>query len=73
VFFLPDPLPRRVALFCVYSAPVLQASRRVRLFDVDKGEVRREQVVLVRGDRIEAVQPGSANLPAGARTIDLSG
>ena len=43
-----------------------------RLVDVDRGEVRRDQVVLVRGDRIAAVQPASAKLPAGARVIDLS-
>jgi imidazolonepropionase-like amidohydrolase len=51
----------------------LVAIRAGRLIDVDRGEVRRDQVVLVRGDRIEAVQPGSARLPAGVRTIDLSG
>ena len=33
----------------------LVAIRAGRLIDVDKGEVRRDQVVLVRGDRIEAV------------------
>ena len=40
--------------------------------DVEKGEVRRDQVVLVRGDRIEAIQPASARIPSGARVIDLS-
>ena len=55
------------------AASAIVAIRAGRLVDVDKGEVRRDQVVLVRGDRIEAVQPGSAKLPAGARTIDLSG
>ncbi|HEX3235157.1 MAG TPA: amidohydrolase family protein [Gemmatimonadales bacterium] len=50
----------------------LIAIRAGRLVDVDKGEVRRDQVILVRGDRIEAVQSGSAKLPAGARVIDLS-
>ena len=55
------------------AASAVVAIRAGRLVDVDKGEVRRDQVVLVRGDRIEAVQPGSAKLPAGARTIDLSG
>src|SRR5919201_2731659 len=43
-----------------------------RLIDVDKGEVRRDQVVLVRGERVEAVLPASARIPAGARVIDLS-
>ncbi len=48
------------------------AVRAGRLVDVDKGEVRRDQVIVIRGDRIESVQPGSAKLPAGARVIDLS-
>jgi imidazolonepropionase-like amidohydrolase len=52
--------------------PALVAIRAGRLVDVDRGEVRRDQVILVRGDRIEAVQPGASKLPAGARIIDLS-
>ena len=48
------------------------AIRAGRLVDVERGEVRRDQVVLVRGDRITAVQPASAKLPARARIIDLS-
>ena len=50
----------------------LVAIRAGRLVDVDKGEVRRDQLIVVRGERIEAVQPGSAKVPAGARLIDLS-
>jgi imidazolonepropionase-like amidohydrolase len=53
------------------AAP-LTAIRAGRLVDVERGEVRRDQVVLVRGDRIAAVQPASAKIPAGARVIDLS-
>jgi imidazolonepropionase-like amidohydrolase len=49
----------------------LVAIRAGRLVDADRGEVRRDQVVIVRGDRILAVQPASARLPAGARVIDL--
>ncbi|HET6576749.1 MAG TPA: amidohydrolase family protein [Gemmatimonadales bacterium] len=52
--------------------PPLVAIRAGRLVDVDRGEVRRDQLVIVRGDRIAAVQPASAGLPAGARVIDLS-
>ena len=51
--------------------PALTAIRAGRLVDVDRGEVRRDQVVLVRGERIAAVQPASAGIPAGARVIDL--
>jgi imidazolonepropionase-like amidohydrolase len=56
----------------VAAAQELTAIRAGRLVDVDKGEVRRDQVVLVRGDRIEAIQPASARIPSGARVIDLS-
>jgi imidazolonepropionase-like amidohydrolase len=52
--------------------PALVAIRAGRLVDVERGEVRRDQVVLIRGDRITAVQPASARIPAGARIIDLS-
>ncbi len=52
--------------------PAVVAIRAGRLVDVDRGEVRRDQVIVVRGDRIAAVQPGSAPLPPGAGVIDLS-
>ncbi len=54
------------------AAQELTAIRAGRLVDVDKGDVRRDQVVLVRGERVEAVQPASARIPSGARVIDLS-
>ena len=38
--------------------PPLTAIRAGRLVDVERGEVRRDQVVLVRGYRITAIQPG---------------
>jgi imidazolonepropionase-like amidohydrolase len=47
------------------------AIRAGRLIDVEHGQVLRDQVVLIRGDRVNAVQPASAALPAGARVIDL--
>jgi imidazolonepropionase-like amidohydrolase len=50
----------------------LVAIRAGRLVDVERGEVRRDQVILVRGERIEAIQPAAARLPAGARVIDLT-
>jgi imidazolonepropionase-like amidohydrolase len=53
-------------------AQELTAIRAGRLVDVDKGEIRRDQVVLVRGERIEAIQPASVRVPSGARVIDLS-
>jgi len=52
--------------------PAVIAIRAGRLVDVVRGEVLRDQVILVRGDRVTTVQPGSARLPSGARVIDLS-
>jgi imidazolonepropionase-like amidohydrolase len=52
--------------------PALIAIRAGRLVDVERGEVRRDQVVLVRGDRIVGVQTSSVKIPAGAKIIDLS-
>ena len=48
------------------------AIRAGRLVDVDRGEVRRDQVVLIRLGKIEAIQPASAPLPSGTQVIDLS-
>src|SRR6185436_5488245 len=52
--------------------PVVTAIRAGRLVDVVRGEVLRDQVIMVRGDRVTTIQPGSARLPSGARVIDLS-
>lgn len=43
-----------------------------RLVDVEHGRILRDQLVLVRGEKIEAVQPWPAKPPAGARVIDLA-
>jgi imidazolonepropionase-like amidohydrolase len=61
-----------VAPISAAAAQALTAIRAGRLVDVEKGEVRRDQLVLVRGERIESIQPGSTRVPAGARVIDLS-
>ena len=45
--------------------------RAGRFVDVVAGEVRRDQVVVVRGDRVESVGPGTDGPPDG-RVIDLS-
>jgi imidazolonepropionase-like amidohydrolase len=60
-------IPRAAAF-----AQEVTAIRAGRLIDVDRGEVRRDQLLLIRGDRIEAVQAGSSKAPSGARVIDLS-
>ncbi len=51
----------------------LTAIKAGQLIDVERGEVRSNQVILVRGERIEAIQPASVPLPRGATVIDLSG
>lgn len=72
------PLPLLAALAlgaCAPSALSAQgtiAIRAGRLVDVVRGEVRRDQIILVRGDRIEAVRPATVKLPGGTRVIDLS-
>src|SRR5688572_26457470 len=54
------------------DAPV-SAIRAGRLIDVVAGKVLTDQVVIIRGDRIESVgAAGTASIPAGARMIDLS-
>ena len=55
------------------SAQSWTAVRAGRLVDVERGEVRRDQVVLVRDGRIESIQPATARLPSNVGVIDLSG
>jgi adenine deaminase len=46
--------------------------RAGRLVDVKRGEIRRNQLIVIQGNRITAVESASNKLPAGARSIDLS-
>ncbi len=68
---------RGLVAVAVFAAPLaaqeVTAIKAGRLVDVERGEVRVNQVILVRGEKIEAVQPGSAPIPRGAIVIDLSG
>ena len=50
----------------------LTVIRAGRLVDVERGEVLPDRLIFVRGERIERVSPGSAQIPSGARVIDLS-
>jgi imidazolonepropionase-like amidohydrolase len=61
-----------VTLSTPLAAQELTVIRAGRLVDVERGEVRSNQVILVRGETIEAVQSGSAPIPRGATVIDLS-
>jgi imidazolonepropionase-like amidohydrolase len=54
------------------ATPQVIAIRAGRLVDVERGEIRRDQLILIQGERITAVEPGSTRPPAGARVIDLS-
>lgn len=56
----------------ILAAQQLTAIRAGRLIDVDNGRVLHNQVILIREDRIFAIQDGSAPIPVGARLIDLS-
>ena len=55
------------------SAQDLTAIRAGRLVDVERGTVLTNQVILIRGERIEGIQPAAGTIPRGARIIDLSG
>jgi imidazolonepropionase-like amidohydrolase len=54
------------------AAEERRAIRAGRLVDVESGQLLRDRLVLVRGERIEAVLPGDAALPSGAVLIDLA-
>lgn len=54
------------------DAPV-SAIRAGRVIDVAAGKVLTDQIVIVRGDRIESIgAAGTTTIPAGAKIIDLS-
>jgi len=54
------------------TAQGMTVIRAGRLVDTEKGEIRKDQLLFVRGERIEAIHPASAKIPGGARVIDLS-
>jgi imidazolonepropionase-like amidohydrolase len=63
-----------------FGVPALAADAQVtairagRMVDVTAGRVVSDQVIIVRGDRIESVGAASVTqIPAGAKVIDLSG
>ena len=51
---------------------VVTVIRAGRLVDVDKGTVLRDQIIVVRGDKIASVEAAPGHVPAGAKVIDLS-
>lgn len=76
-------MSRIVPLVCLLStmvlaqekpaAPTIVVIRAGTLIDGKSDTVRRNQVIVIRGDKIESVgESGSASIPAGANVIDLS-
>ncbi|MGH8176235.1 MAG: amidohydrolase family protein [Steroidobacter sp.] len=62
-----------VSAFAADASSSVSIIRAGRLIDVAAGKVLDNQVIVLRGDRIEAVGAASAvNTPAGAKVIDLS-
>ncbi|MCI0570865.1 MAG: amidohydrolase family protein [Myxococcaceae bacterium] len=64
-----------LSLVCAFQA---QAGERVavrvgRLVDVEQGRVLNDQVILIEGERITAVQPARTPLPEGTKVVDWSG
>lgn len=43
------------------------------LIDTETGKLVNDQLILIRGDKIDSILPGTAKIPADAQTIDLSG
>ncbi len=72
--FLAGLLTSQIVLATAVAAEApVSAIRAGRLIDVAAGKVLTDQVVIVRGDRIESVSAASAaSIPAGAKVIDLS-
>lgn len=72
--FLAGLLASQIVLATAVAAEApVSAIRAGRLIDVAAGKVLTDQVVIVRGDRIESVSAASAaSIPAGAKVIDLS-
>ena len=54
------------------AATIVTAIKAGRLVDVEKGTILRDQVIIVRGDKIASIEPAPGHIPAGARIIDLS-
>jgi imidazolonepropionase-like amidohydrolase len=67
------PLTRSAAQQAPAARPPLTVIRAGKLIDTDRGEVLQNQLILVRGDKIESVQAAaSVAPPRDATVIDLS-
>ncbi|PYV92410.1 MAG: hypothetical protein DMG90_04605 [Acidobacteria bacterium] len=69
LLFLCICLSMAVAQNAADKVTVIKAGN---LLDVKSGEIRHNQVIVVRGSKIESISDGSANrMPAGATVIDI--
>jgi hypothetical protein len=66
---LPASIPAGAARDARAEAIVIDD---VSVVPMDRDGVIPHQTVVIRGDRIEAIQPGATRPPAGAKLIDLS-
>jgi imidazolonepropionase-like amidohydrolase len=65
--------PLLLLLFSQARAQDLTIIRAGRFIDVERGELLRDQLIFIRGEKIERVTPASsASIPPGTRVIDLS-
>jgi imidazolonepropionase-like amidohydrolase len=65
-----------IGVLCAQEAPAPTASIVIRagtLIDGQSGSPKKNQLIFVRGNRIEKVSDGGAPIPTGAKVIDLSG
>jgi imidazolonepropionase-like amidohydrolase len=58
-------------LLCLAAPAQITAIKAGRLIDPDSGTVLKDQIILIQGNKFQAVGKGLA-IPAGARVIDLS-
>jgi imidazolonepropionase-like amidohydrolase len=62
-----------VTAFCQTPTPAFTVIRAGVLIDGKSDRPRRDQVIVIRGNRVESVSDAAtAKIPAGAKTIDLS-
>ena len=54
------------------AAAQVTAIRAANLLDPRSGETKHNQVIIIRGDRVEVVGEASTAIPAGAQVIDLA-
>jgi imidazolonepropionase-like amidohydrolase len=70
-FAIVTLLPTALPLFA--EAIPMTAVRAGHLVGVRRGQVLKDRIILIKGDRVEAILEGDAKLPEGTVVIDLSG